>query len=81
MSGPATFALTHALTGGGGANAEFVSYETNFDAEATSENTIEQILEAWENKPTTALECLFEVTVNNTRKGEGAVLKIGRAHV
>ncbi len=43
VSGPATFALTHVLTGG--VSKEFVSYDPSFDPNAESEKIMKQILE------------------------------------
>ena len=43
VSGPATFALTHVLTGG--VSKEFVSYESGFDPNSESEKIMKQILE------------------------------------
>lgn len=41
VSGPATFALTHILTGG--TSTQFVAYETDFDSDAKSEAFLEQV--------------------------------------
>jgi len=43
VSGPATFALTHALTGG--VTPEFVAYPADFDAEAESEKILSKLLQ------------------------------------
>jgi len=41
VSGPATFALTHVLTGG--ASTQFVAYDVNFNADAESEAFLQQV--------------------------------------
>jgi hypothetical protein len=63
VSGPATFALTHVLTGG--VNDKFVSYDQGFDPEANSEAILSQIfgeLQAHQSK-FRALECIIKVRV------------------
>lgn len=64
VSGPATFALTHVLTGG--VNEEFVSYESEkgrFNPEAASESVLKEILEATRRHDFRGLECIVKVTV------------------
>jgi hypothetical protein len=60
VSGPATFALTHVLTGG--ANEEFVSY-SKFNPEAESENVLNQILKLIPARDFRGLECIVKITV------------------
>ena len=61
VSGPATFALTHVLTGG--VNEEFVSYSSRFSPEAESESILKLILADFPTKRFRALECIINVTV------------------
>lgn len=61
VSGPATFALTHVLTGG--MNEEFVSYEKSFNSEAMSEAILKMILDEWKDRDFKALECFVWVMV------------------
>ncbi len=66
VSGPATFALTHVLTGGG--NSKFVSYgpeaDPNFDPSAASEEILNKILEVMNSSPQSkGVQCFIEVDV------------------
>lgn len=62
VSGPATFALTHVLTGG--VNEEFVSYDEGFDPEAQSEVVLSRIIaDGLQNHQFKALECIIKVHV------------------
>jgi hypothetical protein len=68
VSGPATFALTHVLTGG--VSKEFVSYPDEqgktFDPDAESENILNQIIaEMMDNngKASKGVQCIIEVKV------------------
>jgi hypothetical protein len=58
ISGPATFALTHALTGG--VSGEFVDYG-DFNTEAQSENVLSWILEQFDKHGAAAVECFIKV--------------------
>lgn len=74
VSGPATFALTHTLTGGVG--KEFVDYdEREFKAEAESETVLSRILyEIESHQPSSgrdqpvAVECFIKVKVGPARE-------------
>ncbi len=61
VSGPATFALTHVLTGEG--NDEFVSYNRDFDPETQSENILKAILAKMNTDDFTGLQCVIKVSV------------------
>jgi hypothetical protein len=67
VSGPATFALTHVLTGGG--NNEFVYYGRDsdpeqFDPSAASEDILNKILEVLNSSPqSNGVQCFIEVDV------------------
>jgi len=62
VSGPATFALTHVLTGGG--NEEFESYrQSGFDPAAASESILNRFLESMREKDFRRIECVIEVEV------------------
>jgi len=65
VSGPATFALTHVLTGGG-VSTEFEAYTQDFDPEAESEKVLRGILQEWsagKQSGRNALQCILSVTV------------------
>jgi hypothetical protein len=68
VSGPATFALTHVLTGG--VTKEFVAYPDDFNEEAQSEAIVRQLLEPLSQPHAQGLDCL--VTVHVGRKNEDA---------
>lgn len=61
ISGPATFALTHALTGGVG--QEFVSYPEDFVPAVESERILSYIVDAMRQSPKSAIESLIIVSV------------------
>ena len=63
VSGPATFALTHVLTGG--VSREFVSYGQNFDPNSESEKILKQILEEINSsqREKHGYHCIIEVKV------------------
>jgi hypothetical protein len=62
VSGPATFALTHVLTGGG--NEEFEAYKkVEFDPAAASESILNQFLPVIHRENFTSLECVIKVDV------------------
>jgi hypothetical protein len=60
VSGPATFALTHVLTGG--VSGEFVAYEQGFNPEAESEGILKRILDELQGgRRFRAMECIISV--------------------
>jgi hypothetical protein len=65
VSGPATFALTHVLTGG--VSKESVSYESGFDPNSESEKIMKQILEDLntlkKKKQSTGIQYIIQVKV------------------
>lgn len=63
VSGPATFALTHVLTGG--MSREFVSYGQDFDPNSESEKILRQILEEFNStqREKHGYHCIIEVKV------------------
>jgi hypothetical protein len=65
LSGPATFALTHVLTGG--VSKEFVNYEAQFDPTKKSEEAVADILKALEalrkSNKLPVVERIFDVSV------------------
>lgn len=71
VSGPATFALTHVLTGG--VTKEFVSYGNEFDPEAESEDILRQILEMIRGRKFQSLDCIINVKVGRSRADEERV--------
>jgi hypothetical protein len=66
VSGPATFALTHVLTGG--VTKEFVAYPPEFDAEAESENIVRKLLDLLSQPRTNGLDCIVTVHVGKTHE-------------
>lgn len=64
VSGPATFALTHVLTGG--VTKEFVAYSPEFDAEAKSENIVRQLVETLSVSQSGGLDCIITVRVGKS---------------
>jgi len=64
VSGPATFALTHVLTGG--VTKEFVSYGNEFNPEAESEDILRQILEMIGVRKFQSLDCVINVKVGRS---------------
>ncbi len=69
VSGPATFALTHVLTGG--VSREFVSYGQNFDPNSESEKILKQILEEFNSsqREKHGYHCIIEVKVGPLTEG------------
>jgi predicted flavoprotein YhiN len=67
VSGPATFALTHVLTGG--VNEEFVSYPKDFNPEAASESILKEILKEIHSRDFNGLECIIKVIVGPSGEG------------
>ena len=69
VSGPATFALTHVLTGG--VSREFVSYGQNFDPNSESEKILKQILEEFNSsqREKHGYHCILEVKVGPLTEG------------
>jgi hypothetical protein len=67
VSGPATFALTHALTGG--VTKEFVSYDEDFDPEAESEEILSSLLDQMSRPQFRALDCIINVRAGNAKEG------------
>lgn len=69
VSGPATFALTHVLTGGG--NEEFVSYDEGFDPAAKCEDILSRLLVPVRSATFRGLQCVVRVWVGHagTRAG------------
>jgi hypothetical protein len=61
VSGPATFALTHVLTGG--VTKEFVSYDEDFNSDAESEEVLSSLLQNMERRHFKALDCIVAVRV------------------
>jgi len=71
VSGPATFALTHVLTGGG--NEEFESYrESGFDPAASSESILNKFLGSMQDGSFNCLECVIKVHVGEAPENEPA---------
>jgi hypothetical protein len=68
VSGPATFALTHVLTGG--VTKEFVAYKDSFSPEAESESILAEILEKTSIDKFDYLDCLVTVEVGPSDKEE-----------
>lgn len=71
VSGPATFALTHVLTGG--VTKEFVSYGNEFNPEAESEDILRQILDMIRGRPFQSVDCIINVKVGRSRTNEERV--------
>ncbi len=71
VSGPATFALTHVLTGGG--NEEFESYKhSGFDPAASSESILNRFLGYMHDRNFTCIECVINVKVGEEPQREQA---------
>lgn len=69
VSGPATFALTHVLTGGG--NEEFESYrESKFDPAASSESFLNKLLPLMSDASLACVESVIKVRVGVNPKTE-----------
>jgi hypothetical protein len=68
VSGPATFALTHVLTGGG--SKEFVSYPDTFDSEAESEMILSKVVPKVVEEKFHGLQFIIRVTVGHAPTGE-----------
>jgi hypothetical protein len=66
VSGPATFALTHVLTGG--VTKEFVAYPPEFNAEAGSENIVRRLLDLLSQPRAEGLDCIVTVHVGKTHE-------------
>jgi hypothetical protein len=66
VSGPATFALTHVLTGS--VTKEFVSYDTGFEPEVHSESIVRRILDSINDQPFESVEFIVDVTVGEDPK-------------
>jgi len=76
VSGPATFALTHVLTGGG--NEEFESYkQSRFDPAATSESILNKFLPRMTSPTFRCIECVIEVEVGKAPETEETVTPSG----
>lgn len=75
VSGPATFALTHVLTGG--VTKEFVAYSQDFDPEAKSEEIVRMLLDLLSRPQAKGLDCIVTVRVGKTheeqRPGSGDI--------
>ncbi len=71
VSGPATFALTHVLTGG--VTKEFVSYGKEFNPEAESEDILRQILEMIGGRKFQSVDCIINVKVGRSRTDQERV--------
>jgi hypothetical protein len=70
VSGPATFALTHVLTGGG--NEEFESYrQSGFDPAASSESVLNKLLARMNRSTFNYIECVIEVQVGEAPVSQG----------
>lgn len=68
VSGPATFALTHVLTGG--VTQEFVNYGEGFQAGEEAETILEQILKKLQTVDArTGLQCIIRVRVSAEQGG------------
>ena len=69
VSGPATFALTHVLTGGG--NEEFESYKrSEFDPAAEAESILNKFLGYVQDRNFTSIECVVNVAVGKEPRSE-----------
>ncbi len=69
VSGPATFALTHVLTGGG--NEEFESYkQSRFDSAAASESILNKFLLRMTSPNFRFMECVIEVEIGEEPKSQ-----------
>lgn len=69
VSGPATFALTHVLTGGG--NEEFESYKlSGFDPAASAESILNKFLPYMTSPTFRCIECVIEVDVGGEPKAQ-----------
>ena len=71
VSGPATFALTHVLTGG--LSKEFVSYGESFKPDSECEKILQRILKELNTAKTSGrvgLQCFFVVTVGKPIQGQ-----------
>jgi hypothetical protein len=68
VSGPATFALTHVLTGG--VTSEFVAYPPNFDPEAKSEEIVHGLLDLLSQPRTGGLDCIVNIRVGKSREAQ-----------
>jgi hypothetical protein len=71
VSGPATFALTHVLTGGG--NEEFESYrQSGFDPAASSESILNKFLSCMNKASFRCIESVIEVQVGEEPTTRGS---------
>lgn len=68
VSGPATFALTHVLTGG--VTKEFVSYRDAFNPEAESEKILGKMLESIPSRGFSSMDCIINVKVGRSNDQE-----------
>lgn len=68
VSGPATFALTHVLTGG--VTGEFVSYGDKFNPEAQSEYILREMLSSIGGRKFQSVDCIINVKVGRSRNDE-----------
>jgi len=66
VSGPATFALTHVLTGG--VTREFVAYSPDFDPEAKSEEIVRELFDRLSQPHTGGLDCIITVRVGKAHE-------------
>lgn len=71
VSGPATFALTHVLTGG--VTKEFVAYGNEFNPEAESEDILRQILGKIGRRKFQSVDCIINVKVGRSLTDEERV--------
>jgi hypothetical protein len=62
-TGPATFAISHALTAGAG--KEFTVYEAEFDPNSASELFLRQLLDRMARSESKGVECIVQVTVGS----------------
>ncbi|HET9911124.1 MAG TPA: hypothetical protein VFQ13_04495 [Anaerolineales bacterium] len=68
VSGPATFALTHVLTGG--VTKEFVAYPQDFDPEAKSEEIVRRLFDLLAQPQASGLDCIVTVSVGKTQEAQ-----------
>jgi hypothetical protein len=69
VGGPATFALTHVLTGG--FTKEFVSYDSDFDKDVECERILLHLLQAIGRQEFESTEFIIDVTVGRRKDTAG----------
>jgi hypothetical protein len=68
VSGPATFALTHVLTGG--VTSEFVDYSSDFDPETKSEEIVLGLLDMLGRSGIQGLDCIVSVRIGKAHEDQ-----------